>query len=158
MCAQTLGAVLVLGSAMFAALAQVFVRKLVQIETTAAIVFYFSVSATVLSMLTIPYGWVMPVGAGSCDAGGGGAVGRCRADLADLGLPVRRRLGDRAVRICVDAAGDRRRGISSSTRCPTLTMLGGAMLVILAGVMIIWREHQLGLEREKQRRAMTPGG
>jgi len=28
----------------------------------------------------------------------------------------------------------------------------------LAGVLIIWRERKLGLEREKQRRAMTPGG
>ena len=59
---ETLGAVLVLGSAFFAALAQEFVRKMVKIESTAAIVFYFSVTATLLSLLTIPYGWVMPSG------------------------------------------------------------------------------------------------
>ena len=41
---------------------------------------------------------------------------------------------------------------------PTLPTLAGAVLIILAGVIIIFRERQLGLEREKQRRAMTPGG
>ncbi len=41
---------------------------------------------------------------------------------------------------------------------PTLVMMGGATLVILAGVLIIWRERQLGLERARQRKAMTPQG
>ena len=45
-----LGAVLVLMSAVFAALAQVFVRKLVQTERTATIVFWFSVTAAALSL------------------------------------------------------------------------------------------------------------
>jgi drug/metabolite transporter (DMT)-like permease len=42
---ETLGAMVVLGGAVFAALAQVFVRKLVATEGTAAIVFWFSVTA-----------------------------------------------------------------------------------------------------------------
>ena len=37
-------------------------------------------------------------------------------------------------------------------------MLFGASLVILAGILIIWRERQLGLERNRQRKAMTPQG
>ena len=41
---------------------------------------------------------------------------------------------------------------------PTPTMLGGAALVVLAGILIIWRERQLGLERARQRKAMTPQG
>jgi hypothetical protein len=32
-------------------------------------------------------------------------------------------------------------------------MLLGAALVIAAGVLIIWREHQLGLERAAERKA-----
>ncbi len=36
--------------AVFAALAQVFVRKLVHTEQTAAIVFYFSLTASILSL------------------------------------------------------------------------------------------------------------
>jgi len=41
---------------------------------------------------------------------------------------------------------------------PTSTMLGGASLVILAGCLIIWRERQLGLRRERSRAVKTPQG
>ena len=41
---------------------------------------------------------------------------------------------------------------------PTWTMLAGASLVVTAGCLIIWREHQLGLERARQRKAMSPQG
>ena len=36
---------------------------------------------------------------------------------------------------------------------PTGTMLMGATVVILAGVLIIWREQRLGLKRAQQRKA-----
>ena len=57
---EAFGAMVVLCAALCAALAQVFVRKLVQTEQTAAIVFWFSVTATGLSLLTLPWGWVLP--------------------------------------------------------------------------------------------------
>jgi drug/metabolite transporter (DMT)-like permease len=41
---------------------------------------------------------------------------------------------------------------------PTATMLFGALLVVTAGILIIWRERRLGLERARQRKAMTPQG
>jgi len=41
---------------------------------------------------------------------------------------------------------------------PSLTMLAGASVVIAAGVMIILRERHLGLQRARQRKAMTPQG
>jgi drug/metabolite transporter (DMT)-like permease len=41
---------------------------------------------------------------------------------------------------------------------PTATMLFGALLVVTAGILIIWRERALGLERARQRKAMTPQG
>jgi hypothetical protein len=44
------------------------------------------------------------------------------------------------------------------SEAPTPVVLTGAALVIGAGVMIIWRERQLGLERNRQRKAMTPQG
>ena len=37
-------------------------------------------------------------------------------------------------------------------------MLGGAALIVAAGLFIIWREHRLGLERAKARKVMTPQG
>jgi drug/metabolite transporter (DMT)-like permease len=41
---------------------------------------------------------------------------------------------------------------------PTLTMLIGTAIVILAGIFIIFREHQLGLARRAARKASTPQG
>ena len=38
---------------------------------------------------------------------------------------------------------------------PTLQMLAGSAIVIAAGVLIIWREHQLRLERGRARRHVT---
>ena len=37
---------------------------------------------------------------------------------------------------------------------PTGTMMAGACIVIFAGVLIIWRERVLGLQRAQQRKAM----
>ena len=45
----------------------------------AAIVFYFSVTASVLSLATLPFGWVVP------SAGGGGAADRAPACSAGSG-------------------------------------------------------------------------
>ena len=58
--AQALGAVLVLFSAFLSALSQITVRKLVATESTSAIVFWFFITASGLSLLTLPFGWVMP--------------------------------------------------------------------------------------------------
>ncbi len=39
---------------------------------------------------------------------------------------------------------------------PTVMMLAGASLVIVAGVLVIWREHQLGMDRSKVRAVSDP--
>ena len=58
--AESLGAMLTLTGAAFGALAQIFISKMVATERTAAVVFWFSVTATVLSLVTLPFGWVVP--------------------------------------------------------------------------------------------------
>ena len=57
---EVIGATAILGSAALAALAQIFVRRMVATEGTAQIVFYFSLLITVLSLFTLPLGWVKP--------------------------------------------------------------------------------------------------
>jgi drug/metabolite transporter (DMT)-like permease len=153
--AEALGAMLVLGGAVFAALAQVFVRKLVLTEKTPTIVFYFSLTATLLSLITLPFGWVVP-------SPTQGALLVCAGLLGGLGqifLTSSYREADASliapfeyVSIIFALAI----GYWVFDEVPTLTMLGGASLVVLAGVLIIWRERQLGLERNRQRKAMTP--
>lgn len=154
---EAFGATLVLGSAVFAALAQVFVRKLVNTEGTAAIVFYFSLTATTLSLVTLPFGWVWPTpleAALLVLAGLLGGVGQIlltssyREADASLVAPF-----DYASMIFALAIG-----YFVFAEVPTWTMLGGAALIVTAGILIIWREHKLGIERAKQRKAMTPQG
>lgn len=153
--AEALGAMLVLGGAVFAALAQVFVRRLVQTEATPAIVFYFSLTATLLSLVTLPFGWVWPdpwEAALLVLAGLLGGVGQIlltssyREADASLVAPF-----DYASMLFALGIG-----YFVFAEVPTLPMLGGAALIVTAGILIIWRERKLGLERARQRKAMTP--
>lgn len=155
--AQTLGAMLVLGGAVFTALAQVFVRKLVATETTSAIVFWFSLTATALSLVTLPFGWVVP---GPSDAAllvGAGLLG----GVGQVLLTSSYRHADASVIApfeYVSILFALAIGYWAFGEVPTRTMLFGALIVIAAGCLIIWRERQLGLERNRQRKAMTPQG
>ena len=85
---ETLGAVVVLMGAMFAALAHVFVRKLVQTEDTAAIVFGFRSPRP-----RWPFDPAMGLGVAHvgcrADANPCGAVWRSRSNSDDLQLPLR---------------------------------------------------------------------
>jgi drug/metabolite transporter (DMT)-like permease len=154
---ETLGAVVALGGAVFAALAQVFVRKLVLNEDAATIVFWFSVTASVLSLVTLPWGWVWPtwdVAAMLILAGFLGGVGQALLTssyrFADASVIAPFEYASMLLALGV--------GYFVFDEVPTLTMIAGVAIIILAGVLIIWRERKLGIERQKQREAGTPGG
>ena len=154
---ETLGAVLALGAAVGAALAQVFIRKLTKTETTSSIVFWFSVTASGLSLLTIYWGWVVPTpkeAALLILAGFIGGVGQILLTssyrLADASFVAPFEYSSMLFSIAI--------GFAFFDEVPTLTTLVGAAVVIAAGIMIIWRERQLGLERTKTRKAMSPQG
>jgi len=154
---RTLGAVVALMGASCAALAQIFVRKLVQEERTSAIVFWFSVTSTLLSLLTLPFGWVLPYGSTLVMVVMTGVLG----GIGQILLTSSYRYADASVVAPFDYASMILAILIGWTvfgEMPTITVLIGASIVILAGIMIIWREHQLGLERTRQRRAGTPSG
>ena len=153
--AEAFGAILVLGGAVFAALAQVFVRKLVNTEKTPAIVFYFSLTATVLSLTTLPFGWVVPTGQQAALLIGAGLLG----GVGQIFLTSSYREADASVVAPFDYASmifALGIGYFVFAEVPTLTMLFGAGVVVTAGCLIIWRERRLGIERARQRKAMTP--
>ena len=148
---------LVLGGAVFAALAQVFVRKLVQTEKTAAIVFWFSLTGSGLSLLTLPFGWVIPSPQHLITLIGAGLLG----GVGQIFLTSSYREADASLVAPFDYASmifALGIGYFVFAEVPTTTMLGGAALVIFAGIVIIWRERKLGLERALQRKSMTPQG
>lgn len=154
---EAFGAALVLGGAVFAALAQVFVRKLVMTEKTPAIVFWFSVTATCLSLVTLPFGWVWPAPREAALLVASGLLG----GVGQILLTSSYREADASLVAPFDYASMLFAlgiGYFVFAEVPTLTMLGGAALVIAAGVLIIWRERQLGLKRARQRKSMTPQG
>jgi drug/metabolite transporter (DMT)-like permease len=149
--AQTLGAMLVLMGAVCAALAQVFVRKLVFTEDTAAIVFWFSVTATCLSLLTLPWGWAWPSAfqwVMLIMAGLLGGIGQIFLTssyrFADASLVAPFDYTSMLLALIV--------GYFIFDEVPTVTMMIGAAIVISAGLMIILRERHLGLKRARQRK------
>lgn len=154
---QALGAMLVLGGAVFAALAQVFVRKLVNTEKTSAIVFYFSLTATLLSLTTLPFGWVWPTPFETALLILAGLLG----GVGQIFLTSSYREADASVVAPFDYASmifALGIGFFIFDEVPTLTMLAGAALVVTAGILIILRERHLGIKRAQQRKAMTPQG
>ena len=150
---ESLGAVLTLTGAAFGALAQIFISKMIATERTAAVVFWFSVTATVLSLVTLPFGWVVPDAKTaallvSCGLMGGAAqimlTSAYRYADASLVAPF-----DYASMLMALAIGWFVFNEGASPR-----MLAGAAVIIAAGVAIILRERRLGISRA--RRAGTP--
>ncbi len=155
--AMALGAMLALTGAVSAALAQVTVRRLIATEQTSAIVFWFSVTAATLSLVTLPFGWVLPSPSQAALLVTTGILG----GIGQIFLTSSYREADASVVAPFDYAAILLAlgiGYWVFGEVPTLTMLTGASIVVAAGILIIWRERQLGLERAKQRKAMTPGG
>ncbi len=162
--AATLGALCVLGAAILRALVQIHVRRLVQTESTSAIVFYFSLTATVLSLITLPLGSVFP------------ALAWTNPGLPVLGLVIAAGLIGGVAQIMVTSSY--RFGSASMLapfdyasmifavalgwvifgEAPTPAILLGAALVIAGGVLILWRERQLRLDRGKTKGKMPPHG
>ena len=152
---RQLGAVVALAGASCAALAQIFVRKLVQEERTSAIVFWFSVTSSILGLTTLPFGWAMP-DAGTAALlvltgilGGLGQIFLTSAyRFADASLVAPFEYVSMLLAVLI--------GWFLFDEAPIAPVIAGASVVILAGILIIWRERRLGLERNRPRKAMTP--
>ncbi|MDH2325634.1 DMT family transporter [Cereibacter sp. SYSU M97828] len=155
--AALLGATLALSGAVFTGLAQVFVRKMALVERTAAIVFYFSLTSTAASLITIPFGWVWPTPWQTMVLVIVGLLG----GVGQILLTSSYREADASVVAPFDYASMLFAlliGYFVFSEVPSGTMLLGAAVVVFAGCLIIWREHRLGLERSRQRKAMSPQG
>lgn len=141
-----LGAVFALLGAAFSALAHVQIRNMTRTEQTSAIVFWFTITSTTLSLLTIPFGWVVPdwptaamlICAGLC--GGAGQICMTSAYAkADVSLLAPFDYASIVMAMAV--------GYFIFDEVPTAAMIVGALIITLAGAVIIWRERQLALRR-----------
>ena len=151
----TLGALMILTATLMRSLVQIQIRKLVQTEHTAAIVFYFSATASTLALLTLPFGWVVPDGETLALLIGAGLMG----GVAQILVTSAYRYGSASMLAPYDYVSMLFAiviGYVWFGELPTAVMLAGAALVIAAGALVIWREGQLGLDRAKVRSVTDP--
>lgn len=151
------GVLIALTGAVFAAMAQILIRKLTRTEGTASIVFWFSVTASALSLLTLYWGWVIPTPREALMLVSAGLIGgflqiflTSSYRFADASLVAPFEYTSMLLAIAV--------GYFVFAELPTQPTIIGACVIIFAGIVIILRERHLGLERAKQRKAMTQQG
>ena len=151
------GALLMLAGAFLTAAAMTQVRRLTATETTASIVFSFSVISSVAGLATLPSGWIVPSLADATALAGIGIFGGIgqifltdsyRHAPASVVAPFAYATMLWAVVI----------GYLAFSEVPEPVVLLGAAVVIAAGLFVIWRERQLGLDRTREREAETPPG
>jgi drug/metabolite transporter (DMT)-like permease len=145
----TLGAVFAILNAVFAAGAYIQIRRLTSSETTSSIVLYFSLISSLCGLATLPFGWLWP------DLhqfgilflmGFAGGIGQLfmtesyRYAQASLTAPFDYTSIIWAVMLGYVAFGE----------VPGPSVWAGSVVVIAAGLFVIWRERQLGLRRREK--------
>jgi len=149
-----LGVILAISAAAFAALAQIQIRKMVQVERTSAIIFYFCITASLFSLSTVGT-WVWPnlsqflilILIGIL-----GGVGQIMLTTAYRYAPASV-IAPFDYTAMIFALGI---GYVAFAELPSAQMILGAGIVIAAGVFVILREARLGLRRGQARRAKPP--
>jgi drug/metabolite transporter (DMT)-like permease len=152
---ELLGVAAAFAGATLSAIVMLQIRSLVQTEKSAVIVIWFSLTASLVGLLTIPFGWqqisawqaTFLVSAGFC-----GGIAQIlmteayRHAEASTVAPFEYASIILAIVIGYFAFGEQ----------PTVHIIVGGAIVICAGIFIVWRERQLGIERRKAREASTP--
>jgi len=159
---STLGAVIGVMGAGFAALAMITVRKLCEAERTSTIVTWFAGASTLLALLTLPLGLVLPGQAWVIpDAATAGLlvlIGLA-GGVGQILLTQSYRFADASTIAPFDYVNMLWAiviGWVVFSETPVTEVVLGALIVIAAGIFVIYREHRLGLDRTKARRASTP--
>ncbi|MCD9147235.1 DMT family transporter [Pseudophaeobacter flagellatus] len=153
----TLGVVLILAATFARGFVQIHIRRMVMTEHTAAIVFYFSVTASILSLLTLPFGWVIPDPTTLALLIGAGLLG----GVAQILITSSYRFAPASMLAPYDYVSMLFAiiiGYLWFEELPTMVMLAGATLVICGNILVIWRESRLGLVRGKAKSLTDPKG
>jgi drug/metabolite transporter (DMT)-like permease len=149
------GAMLALASAFFSAFAAICIRSMTRTESTGTIVFYFAFIASALSLLSAPFGWTAP-GLGEATlllaTGLLGGVGQILMTASYRYAPAATLASFEYVSMIWGVTF----GFLIFGDVPTSSVILGGVIVIAAGIFIIFRERALGLQRKRQRKAMQP--
>jgi drug/metabolite transporter (DMT)-like permease len=120
-------------------------------------VFWFSATAAALSLLTLPFGWVVPNPQEAAMLVVSGLLG----GLGQILLTESYRHAETAVIASFEYSSmllALATGYFVFGEVPTTSMLSGAALIVAAGLFILYRERRLGIERAQARKVITPQG
>lgn len=154
---RAFGAMLALLAACAVAVAKILVRKLVGADPPSTVVIYATLTAVLLSALTMPFGWVWPTGrefALLLAAGLAGGVGQ-------LMLTTAYRHAEASTIAPFDYSSmifALAFGYLFFAELPSVQTVLGAGLVVAAGLVIIWREARLGRDASKTRAVVPTNG
>ena len=150
--AAVLGAGIALVGALFSAFASITVRSMTQTEGTGSIVIYFSLSGAILSLLTLPFGWAVPSVHDAALLVAAGLLG----GMGQLLMTSAYRHADAATVASFEYVS-MLWGISFGylffAEVPSVSVIAGGAVVVAAGIFIIFRERQLGIQRKRERSA-----
>jgi len=144
----TIGAMLGLVGALFGAGSAIQTRALTTSESTSSIVLYFSLICTLAGLATWPLGWMMP---NWPELTALIVIGIC-GGLAHILLTESYRLAPASLIAPFDYTSMLWAlvlGFLVFAEVPSVLVFVGAGIIAAAGLFVIWRERQLGLERAR---------
>ena len=153
--AEALGVVAAIAAAAISAVALLQVRALVATDKSSTVVIWFSMTASIAGLLTWPFGWAPLTGwqifylvmSGIC----GGIAQVLMTESyrhASVATVAPFEYSSMLFGLVV--------GYLLFSDIPTIHSIVGGAIVVGSGLMIIWREQRLGLERGKARKVMPP--
>ena len=143
------GSALALASAVCNAGTVIQTRRLTQSETTSSIVFYFSLVCAIAGALTLPFAWHSPTAREFVMLISVGVIG----GLAHILLTESYRFAAASVVAPFDYSSmlwALLLGYWLFGELPEALVYVGAAIVAGAGLFVIWRERQLGLQRARE--------
>lgn len=149
--AATVGVILALTAAFTNAGSVIQTRRLTDTETTASIVFYFSVFCSIAGAVTLPFAWVTPNGKELVLLIAMGVIG----GVSHILLTESYRLAPASLVAPFDYTAlvwAFLFGFWLFGELPTIYVYMGACVVAGAGLFVIWRERHLGLRRPPKTR------
>jgi drug/metabolite transporter (DMT)-like permease len=123
-------------------------RRLTQTETTSSIVFYFSIICAIAGLCTLPFGWLTPTWPEFAALVAIGIFG----GLAHIFLTESYRLAEASLVAPFDYTSmlwALLLGYLVFGELPDALVFVGAAIIASAGLFVIWRERQLGLQRAR---------
>ena len=145
-----LGAILCLASTVLTGLAGILIRQMTKTENNSAIIFYFFVTASCFSLITIYWGWVIPdlkTFALMVLAGVFGGLGQILMtksySVAEASLVAPFDYVNVVWNVVI--------GIVLFGEYPSHAVIVGGGIVVLAGMFVVYRERQLGVSRKAER-------